>query len=54
MTSRIGQRAIVDALIAGLPLTDNESAMDTIAKTFEVLSISASEFSAVAFGPDFG
>ena len=49
MTSLIAQRAIVAALIAG-----NERAIDTIAKIFEVLSISASEFSAVAFGPDFG
>jgi len=39
MTSRIAQLAIVDALIACLSLADYERAVDTIAKTFEVLSI---------------
>lgn len=54
MTSRIAQLAIVDALIACLSLAEDERAVATIAKTFEVLSISASEFSTVAVGPDFG
>jgi RpiR family carbohydrate utilization transcriptional regulator len=37
MTSRIAQLAIVDALIACLALATYERAVDTIAKTFEVL-----------------
>lgn len=39
MTSRIAQLAVVDALIASLALRDYESAVDTIRKTSEVLSI---------------
>jgi RpiR family carbohydrate utilization transcriptional regulator len=38
MTSRIAQLAIVDALIACLALADYERAVETISKTFEVLS----------------
>jgi DNA-binding MurR/RpiR family transcriptional regulator len=39
MTSRIAQLAIVDALIAALALATYDTAVDTIAKTFDVLSI---------------
>jgi DNA-binding MurR/RpiR family transcriptional regulator len=39
MTSRIAQLAIVDALIAGLALATYDTAVETIAKTFDVLSI---------------
>ncbi len=38
MTSRIAQLAIVDALIACLALATYDRAVDTIAKTFEVLA----------------
>lgn len=38
MTSRIAQLAVVDALIASVALTTYEKSVDTIAKTFEVLS----------------
>ncbi len=38
MTSRIAQLAIVDALIAALALADYDRAVDTIGKTFDVLS----------------
>jgi RpiR family transcriptional regulator, carbohydrate utilization regulator len=38
MTSRIAQLAIVDALIACLALATYDRALDTIAKTFEVLA----------------
>lgn len=38
MTSRIAQLAIVDALIACLALADYERSVQTIAKTFDVLS----------------
>lgn len=38
MTSRIAQLAIVDALIACLALANYERAVDTIARTFDVLS----------------
>lgn len=38
MTSRIAQLAIVDALIACLALADYERSVDTIARTFDVLS----------------
>jgi RpiR family transcriptional regulator, carbohydrate utilization regulator len=38
MTSRIAQLAIVDALIASLALATYDRAVDTIAKTFDVLS----------------
>ena len=39
MTSRIAQLAIVDALIAALALATYDTAVATIAKTFDVLSI---------------
>ena len=39
MTSRIAQLAIVDALIAALALATYDTAVDTIARTFDVLSI---------------
>ena len=38
MTSRIAQLAIIDALIAALALADYDRAVDTIGKTFDVLS----------------
>ena len=38
MTSRIAQLAIVDALIASLALATYDRSVDTIAKTFDVLS----------------
>jgi RpiR family transcriptional regulator, carbohydrate utilization regulator len=38
MTSRIAQLAIVDALIASLALATYDRSVETIAKTFEVLS----------------
>lgn len=38
MTSRIAQLAIVDALIASLALATYDKSVDTIAKTFDVLS----------------
>jgi RpiR family transcriptional regulator, carbohydrate utilization regulator len=38
MTSRIAQLAIIDALIAALALADYERSVETIARTFEVLS----------------
>lgn len=38
MTSRIAQLAIVDALIAALALADYDRAVNTIGKTFDVLS----------------
>lgn len=38
MTSRIAQLAIVDALIASLALADYDRSVETIAKTFDVLS----------------
>jgi DNA-binding MurR/RpiR family transcriptional regulator len=38
MTSRIAQLAIVDALIASLALVTYDKSVDTIAKTFDVLS----------------
>ncbi len=39
MTSRIAQICVVDALIAGLALTDYDHATDVLKKTFDVLSI---------------
>jgi RpiR family carbohydrate utilization transcriptional regulator len=39
MTSRIAQLAIVDALIAAVALATYDRSVDTIAKTFDVLSI---------------
>lgn len=39
MTSRIAQLAIVDALIACLALARHDKSVETIAKTFDVLSI---------------
>jgi DNA-binding MurR/RpiR family transcriptional regulator len=38
MTSRIAQLALIDALIACLALATYDRAVDTIGKTFEVLS----------------
>jgi DNA-binding MurR/RpiR family transcriptional regulator len=38
MTSRIAQLAIIDALIAALALADYDRAVDTIGRTFDVLS----------------
>jgi RpiR family carbohydrate utilization transcriptional regulator len=38
MTSRIAQLAVIDALIAALALADYDRAVDTIGKTFDVLS----------------
>jgi DNA-binding MurR/RpiR family transcriptional regulator len=38
MTSRIAQLAIVDALIASLALATYDRSVDTIARTFDVLS----------------
>lgn len=38
MTSRIAQLAVIDALIAALALADYDHAVETIGKTFEVLS----------------
>lgn len=38
MTSRIAQLAIIDALIAALALADYERALETLRKTFDVLS----------------
>jgi RpiR family transcriptional regulator, carbohydrate utilization regulator len=39
MTSRLAQLAIVDALIACLALSDYERSVDTIRRTFDVLSL---------------
>lgn len=39
MTSRIAQLAVVDALIASLALRRYDRSLDTIARTFEVLSV---------------
>jgi RpiR family carbohydrate utilization transcriptional regulator len=39
MTSRIAQLAIVDTLIACLAMADYDKAVDTIRRTFEVLSV---------------
>lgn len=39
MTSRIAQLAIVDALIACLALADYDRSVETISKTFDVLSV---------------
>tara|TARA_R110002020_G_scaffold19053_1_gene66100 strand:+ start:1956 stop:2828 length:873 start_codon:yes stop_codon:yes gene_type:complete len=38
MTSRIAQLAVIDALIAALALADYDRAVETIGKTFDVLS----------------
>lgn len=39
MTSRIAQLAVIDTLIAALALADYDRALDTIDKTFDVLSV---------------